>query len=125
MEATGLTQTAVREKTDISQGSLSRYANGDYVPPLDQLEKLLEVFPLEHQRAIALAFVEDNVPAKFRGEIAISLATGRAKEDPPVYRSRMPKELREAWEGLGRAALQHPEVADSLIATWRIIRPRE
>ncbi|MEY2509418.1 MAG: helix-turn-helix protein [Verrucomicrobiota bacterium] len=124
-EEAGLTQTAIREKTEISQGTLSRYFSGDYLPPLDQLEKLLSVFPAQQQRALVLAFLEDNVPGKFRGQVVISHAGTRSKEEPPVYRSRMPRELREAYDGLGRKALEHTEVADSLIATWRIIGPRD
>ena len=120
MEAVGLTQLAICDRTEISQGSLSRYCNGA-VPPLDQLEKLLEAFPAEHQRLIARAYLEDNVPGPLRGHVRITVEGERAREEPPVYRSRMRRELLEAWEGLGRKAIENPYVADSLIASWRIV----
>ena len=127
VEASGLTQFAISEKTGISQGALSRYAGGDNRPPRDQIETLLPVFPEKERVALLMAYLADDVPASFASLVTIAPRTGagaRAAEQEPVYRSRMPKELREAYDGLGRKALEHPEVADSLIATWRILGPR-
>jgi transcriptional regulator with XRE-family HTH domain len=126
MEADRLTQQAILDKIDISQGALSRYCNGSR-PVADQLEKLLGVFSSGQRVALLTAYLEDEIPGKYRGLVVIEPAAGgdRIKEPAPVYRSRMPRDLREAWEGLGRKALEHPEVADSLIATWRVIGPRD
>lgn len=125
IEEAEITQFALHEKAGISQGALSRYASGDNRPPPDQLERLLKAFPAKHRVALLLAYLADDVPDSFRNLVEIAPATvAGVAEREPVYRTRMPKKLREAYEGLGVKALESPAVADSLIAIWGIIGPR-
>jgi transcriptional regulator with XRE-family HTH domain len=123
MEELGLTQVDVREKAGFAQSQMSRYINGENRPEPEALEKLMALFPEKHRVALLLAYVVDDVPQRYRGLLHISpRANSRVQEEPPVYRSRMPKKLRSAYDFLGSAALEKPSVAESLIATAEILR---
>jgi transcriptional regulator with XRE-family HTH domain len=119
IEANGLTQTEIVEKIGVSQGQMSRYVNGENRPEPQVLEKLCAVFPKKDQTSLLLAYLEDDVPDSLKNLIAIEpkSAVPRVGEDSPVYRSRMPKRLREAYDHLGAAALEHASIAKIIINT--------
>jgi transcriptional regulator with XRE-family HTH domain len=120
LEDCEFTQTFIQEQSGLSQGSVSRYANGEIRPDLEAFEKICGLFPKQHQTALLLAYLVDDVPDSLKNLVAIepkSAAAARAAEDSPVYRSRMPKKLREAYDHLGAAALEHASIAKIIINT--------
>ena len=118
------TQAQVVEKIGVSQGQMSRYVNGENRPEPDIFDKLCALFPEKQRVALVLAYLLDDVPPRFRNLITIAPATRNARvtEDPPVYRSRMPKKLRAAYDFLGAAALDKPKVAQMIINTYELSR---
>lgn len=125
MEDAGLTQIAIHVKTnaEISQASVSRYCSGDR-PTRDAFEKLLDVFPERYRTALVLAYAIDDVPEKYRKLITITPATarGRITEEPAIYRSRMSKKLRTAYDGLGARAIEKPDTAQAVISFYEALK---
>jgi hypothetical protein len=126
MEECDFTQTDICEKGRFALSQVNRYVHAIDRPETESFEKLASLFPPKHRIALLLAFLEDEVPAKYRNLISITPRTGgsRVSEEPSIYRSRMPTELRTAYDGLGAAALEKPAVAQSLIATYKVLRAK-
>ena len=126
IEDAGTTQFAIHQKTGISQGALSRYVSADNRPPPDVLGTLLNVFPESIRPPLLEAYLLDDVPLEHRRLVNITTAGGEQVYVPPApadVRARMRRDLREAYDGIGAAAIERPEVAESIISTWQIIRP--
>jgi len=126
MEDCEFTQTFVQEKTGLSQGTVSRYANGEIQPEPEAFEKICSLFPKDHQTALVLSYLADHVPESLRKLVTIEPkpASSRIAEDPPVFRARMPRKLREAYDYLARAALENPAIAQMLINTSDLTKPK-
>ena len=124
LEECELTQTAVQEKTELSQGSISRYVNGEIRPDIEALEKICLVFPKEHRVALLLAYLDDDIPRSLNNLVAVEAKTPtvRVQEDSPAYRARMPKELRDAYDHLGAAALEDASIAQVIIGTSNLTK---
>ena len=124
--ARGLSQTAVCEKTGISQGQLSRYVNGENRPPPEAFENLAKIFPIEDRVQLLLAYLADEIPAGLRNLVSVTprSSSARIQEESATYRSRMPKDLRAAYDFLGNDALENPATADWIIANHRRLKPR-
>lgn len=127
MEEEGFTQMHVVERGGISQGQMSRYVNGENRPELEVFERICGLFSEKRRTALILAYLLDDVPPRFRSLVTISPSangvTSRGVEDPTqVYRSRMPKELRAAYDYLGAAALEKKNVAQMLINTYQALK---
>lgn len=124
IEAQNFTQTHVCEKADISQGQMSRYVNGENRPEPEMFERLLNLFPEKERIALILAYLQDDIPARFRKLVTVAPADAAAniKEEPPAYLSRMPRKLRAAYDYLGFAALEKPKVATTLINTAELVK---
>jgi hypothetical protein len=124
MEECDFTQTDIVEKIRISQGQMSRYVNGENRPEPGVVDELVGLFPEKQRTALLMAYLQDDVPARFRNLIIISPAASSARitEDSPVYRARMPKRLRTAYDFLGAAALEKPRVAQTLINTYELLK---
>lgn len=126
MEGEGFTQAYVVDRGGISQGQMSRYVNGENRPELEAFERICGLFSEKHRVALILAYLLDDVPPRFRTLVTISPSANgnsRGAEDPTqVYRSRMPKELRAAYDYLGAAALEKKNVAQMLINTYQALK---
>lgn len=129
IERRGLTQTAVCEKADISQGQLSRYVNGENRPPPDAFANLARIFPREERLSLLLAYIDDEIPASLRNLVVVSAASPsaapRVAEDSETYRARMPRALREAYDFIGLDALQNSATSDWLIANFERLKGSE
>ncbi len=122
IEAQGFSQVEIVEKIGVSQGQTSRYVNGENRPEPDVFEKLCEIFPTEERVRLIVAYLADDVPVRYRNLISIEPTekSARTAEESPVYRSRMPRKLREAYDYLGSAALEKPAIAQMLINTHKL-----
>jgi transcriptional regulator with XRE-family HTH domain len=124
IEANGFTQTEICDQVGISQGQMSRYVNGENRPEPEIFEKLCGVFAKEHRVAVLLAYLDDDIPPSLKNLVAVEAKTAaaRVEEDSPVYRSRMPKKLRDAYDHLGAAALEDASIAQVIIGTSNLTK---
>jgi transcriptional regulator with XRE-family HTH domain len=124
MEACDFTQTQISEKTGVSQGQLSRYMSGEHRPPTDAFEKLCRPFPDSHGTALLTAYLADDIPQSLSKLVSVTpkIRSAIVEEEPPVYRTRMPKELRAAYDFIGADALKNADTADWVIAVYRRLR---
>lgn len=118
IEAQNYTQTLVCERTGVTQSQLSRYVNGENRPSPEALSPLLDVFNKENQIALLLAYLEDDIPGSKKNLVHVlpKIAADRVAEESAIYRSRMPRSLRAAYDFLGADALVNQATADWIIA---------
>lgn len=118
LERNGWTQTAACEKSETSPAMMSRYVSGENRPEPDAFEKIANIFPRAERAPLLLAYLLDAIPNSLRNEVTITpkREPARVGEDEPVYRTKMPKALREAYDFIGRDALANEATADWLIA---------
>jgi hypothetical protein len=124
MEEHGLSQNALHKKTRVSQGSISRYLNDIIITPADwrTVEKIGRHFPARDQARLILAHARDVIHPSLADKITGGARRQRpAKHKSPNPRDRMPAKLREAYDGLGAAAIEKSAVADLIIAYAKIV----
>lgn len=126
IEERGFSQIEITERIGVSQGQMSRYVNGENRPEPDVFAKLCEIFPKDERGKLIVAYLVDVIPPKDRSLIALELkkTEARVKEDAPLFRARMPKRLREAYDFLAGAALENPAIAQMLINTYDLTKPK-
>src|SRR5438270_624613 len=88
IEAGGLSQLGLSERSGISQAQISRYLAGDppHRPPPEALESLIEALPKSRSNLV-IAYLEDELTPKLRSRYEISersaeRSSGRVKEEP-------------------------------------------
>ena len=120
IQAQDFTQTLVCEQTGVTQSQLSRYVNGENRPSPDALDPLLNIFNKENQIALLLAYLDDDIPDPKRNLVHVlpKIAADRVAEESAIYRSRMPRALRAAYDWLGADALVNQSTADWIIANY-------
>ena len=124
IEECNFTQCHLVDNADVSPGQICRYVAGENRPEPKVFKKISALFPEKHRTPLILAYLLDDVPPRFRNLVTIepSRTGSHDAEQEPVYRSRMPKQLREAYDYLGRAALEKPSIAQILINTSKLSR---
>jgi transcriptional regulator with XRE-family HTH domain len=127
IEQQGFTQVDVCDKTGVSQGQLSRYVAGKDRPSPEALDQLAKAFDEKNRTRLLVAYLEDDIPPGMRALATVKSKTSESKtsEEPTVYRSRMPKKLRAAYDYLGAAALEKPSIAQMLITAREAIDPEK
>jgi transcriptional regulator with XRE-family HTH domain len=120
LEERKLSQNALHKKTRVSQGSISRYLNDVIAPDWRAVEKLGAAFPDRRHRArLIAAHARDVVHPSLIDKISVRQANPKEERRDP--RDRMPKKLREAYDGLGAASIEKAAVADLIIAYAKIV----
>jgi transcriptional regulator with XRE-family HTH domain len=120
IESQDFTQTYVCDQTGISQGQLSRYVNGKNRSSPEALDQLCKIFDKDNQVKILLAYLEDDIPPRMKNLVRVEpKGAARVPEDPGICRTRMPRELRAAYDWLGRDAIANKYTADWIIANHR------
>jgi transcriptional regulator with XRE-family HTH domain len=127
LERRGLNQTALCEKSGVSQGALSRYLSGSS-PRRSAVEKICSALRHQADRSdLIAAHALDLLPASLREKFTIRPKRARGREqrqrknDP---RRAMPAELLRAYDQLGAAAIEHDAIADLVIKLSAVI-PRK
>src|SRR6266536_2327157 len=122
MEAHRISQTTVSRIGGLSQSVTSRYINGGHRPRPNKLEKILPAFSMKQRLLIALAYLDDDVPASMRDLIKVEPQDREGLTRAPTFDySRMPRDVRVAYEGLGSAALADRKVGKHLISLHRLL----
>ncbi len=124
LEEAGLSQTDACEKTKISSAQMSRYVSGENRPEQDSLELLLKLFDERNRTALLLAYLNDDIPAKYRRLVAVTPgeSSRRTAEEPPLYRTQMPRRLRAALDFVGERSIDDERAATVLINTADLLK---
>ena len=117
LEADELAQTALTEACNMSQGQISRYVNGENRPNPRKLDALLTQFSIRQRMLLTLAYLDDHVPPSMRDVINVEPHNRRSLAKPlSLDCSRLPSDVRTAYEALGSAALADHNVGKLLIS---------
>ena len=117
LESDNLAQTELVEACNMSQGQISRYVNGENRPNPKKLDALLTKFSTGQRILLTLAYLYDHVPPSMRDVVNVDTHNRRSLAKPlSLDCSRMPSDVRAAYEALGSAALADHNVGKLLIS---------
>ena len=123
LEADNLTQTELTMES--SQGQISRYVSGENHPRPEALDRLLLKFSIRQRMLLTRAYLEDHVPLSMRDVINFEPHNLQSLAKPSTLDcSRMPSDVRAAYESLGSAALADRDVGKHLISIERLLQSR-
>jgi transcriptional regulator with XRE-family HTH domain len=122
LEADNVTQTDLTEACNMSQGQISRYVNGENRPNAKKLDALLTRFSIRQRMLLTLAYLDDHVPSSMRDLVNVEPHNRLSLAKPLTLDcSRMPSDVRAAYEALGSAALADHNVGKHLISIERLL----
>jgi transcriptional regulator with XRE-family HTH domain len=125
LEADNLTQSVLTADNDLSQGAISRYVSGENRPNPEKLDRLLTKFSIRQRMLLTLAYLDDHVPPSMRDLVNIEPHNRQGLAKPLTLDcSRMPADVRAAYEALGSAALADRDVGKHLISIERLLQSR-
>jgi transcriptional regulator with XRE-family HTH domain len=125
LEADNLTQAELTIGNDISQGQISRYVSGENHPNPKTLDLLLTKFSIRQRILLTLGYLEDYVPLSMRDLVNVEPHNRQSLAKPLTLDcSRMPSDVRAAYESLGSAALGDRDVGKHLISIERLLQSR-
>ena len=123
LEADKVTQTELTEACNMSQGQISRYVNGENRPSPTKLDALLTKFSIKQRMLLTLAYLDDHVPLSMRDLINVEPHNRQGLAKPLTLDcSRMPSDVRAAYEALGSAVLADRNVGKCLISIERLLQ---
>lgn len=118
-----MSQTDLADKTGIGLVQINRYARDRARIAWDNFEKILDVFPPEHQAILIRAFLLDSVSDRYHGLIDITTTVAGEIHEPrplPDEFNELPEELQAAFQFI--ASRSHDAaVADLIVDLARIL----